>query len=295
MPWHGSGVATFVHRRSTQSPFPDGFIQAKKRLGRPEAEIWCLSPPLEADPEAWHTWRTLLEHLIAHAGAFGIQRLYACLPTQDEAAGLVAECGFAPYVRETLFHLRRSRMPDAALPQAATIRPQRESDGLALQRLADRFTPPVVLKAEDAHFTNDSVNHTMIFQRWWQLRRSEGLICEREGVVEAALLIERGSRGVWLHYLGDPMQREIADALLTQSLARLRADDRPIYYSVRAYQGALGATLRDLGFEDIGELTRFVKHTTVRVQEPATQKTRLRIETSFPGVISTDMGMPDKS
>ena len=289
MPWYGSGVATFVHRRSAQSPFPDGFVQAKKRLGRPEAELWCLSPPLEADPDASHTWRALLEHLIAHAGEFGIQRLYACLPAQDEAAGLVAECGFAPYVRETLFRLGRPRTPDAAPPQGATIRPQRESDGLALQRLADRFTPPVVLKAEGAHFTNGGVNHTLIFQRWWQPGRSEGFIFEREGIVEAALLIESGSRGIWLHYLGDPMQQEMANALLMGSLARLRADDRPIYCSVRTYQSALGAPLRDLGFEDIGELTRLVKHTTVRVQEPAVNKTRLLIETTFPGVISSKL------
>ena len=293
MPWYGGGVATFVHRHSNDSQLPDGFVQARKRLGRPEADACYIAPALGADDGASHTWRALLEHLIAHAGEFGIQRLYACLPAQDEAAGLVAECGFAPYVRETLFRLRAQIRP-IATPQAPFIRPQRESDSLALQRLADRFTPPVVLKAEGAYFRNNA-NHALVFQNWWQPGHTEGLVFERDGVVEGAVIARRGSRGIWLRFLGSPLQRGMAEALLTQSLARFGTDGKPVYCAVRAYQNALGATLHDLGFEEVTELAHFVKHTTVSIQEPVTSKTRLLIETTFPGVISTGMGSPDKS
>ncbi len=289
VPWYGSGVATFIHRHSHDSQNPDGFIQARKRLGRPEADACYIAPALEVDASASHTWRALLEHLIAHAGEFGIQRLYACLPAQEEAAGLVAECGFAPYVRETLFRLRgQIKIPSSS--RASFVRPQRETDSLALQRLADRFTPPVVLKAEGAYFKNANANHALIFQNWWQPGRAEGLVFERDGVVEGAAIWQRGNRGVWLRYLGSPLDREMVEVLLTQSLASIRPDGKPVYCGVRAYQSALGVTLHELGFEEVTELARFVKHTTVSIQEPATSKTRLLIETTFPGVISTDMG-----
>ncbi len=288
VPWHGSGVATFVHRQSTDSHAPDGFIQARKRLGRPEAELCYLAPSLEADPSAVHTWRALLEHLVAHAGEYGIQRLYACLPAQDEAASLLAEGGFALYVRETLFVLRETRSQvDATL--APFIRPQREADSFSLQRLADRFTPPVVLKAEGVDFKNGGGNHALIFQNWWQPDHADGLVLERDGALEGAVIIQRGSRGVWLRYLGDPLQRDVVEALMVQSLARFRPNDKVVYCSVRAYQSGLGASLHDLGFEGVAELARFVKHVTVRVQEPAVSKTRLLIETTFPGVISSKM------
>jgi len=292
VPWYGGGAATFVHRQSSRSQSPDGFIQAKKRLGRPEADAYYIAPSLESNADASHTWRALLEHLIAHAGEFGIQRLYACLPAQDEAAGLVAECGFVPYVRETLF-----RLVDAPAEQTSSlatfVRPQRETDSLALQRLADRFTPPVVLKAEGAYFKNKDANHTLIFQNWWRPGQAEGLVFDRNGMVEAAVILHRGNRGVWLRYLGDPMEHGVMEALVRQSLLQYQSNGLPIYCAVRSYQAALAVSLRNLGFEEVGELTRFVKHTTVSVQEPAASRTRLLIETSIPGIISTDIGASD--
>ena len=293
MPWYGSGAATFILRQTNDSQLPNGFVQARKRLGRAEAEACYIAPALDVDPNASHTWRALLEHLVAHAGDFGIQRLYACLPAQGEASSLLAQCGFAPYVRETLFRLRA--WPETyATPLASFVRPQRESDSLALQRLADRFTPPVVLKSEGAYFKNHETSHTLIFQNWWQPGHQEGLVFERAGIVEAALIWSRGKRGAWLRYLGNPMDRDIVEALLREGLTSIRANGLPIYCSVRSYQSALGASLHALGFEDLTELTRFVKHTTVSIQEPATNKTRLLIETTFPGVISTDMTPPDQ-
>ena len=288
VPWYGSGVATFVHRQSSTSQNPDGFVQARKRLGRPEAEVRYIAPQLSSHDRARETWQALLEHLIAHAGDFGIQRLYTCLPAEDEAAAIVSGCGFALYVRETLFRLRATQVNAISSAPSHFVRPQRETDSLALQRLADRFTPPVVLKAEGAFFKNGG-NHPLIFQNWWQPGHSEGLVYERDGELMGALLLQRGSRGVWLRFLGDPMHQDVMHALLIESMSQLRPLDKPIYCGVRAYQNALGPTLHTFGFEAVTELARFVKHTTVSVQEPATSKTRLLIETTFPGIISSDV------
>jgi len=58
---------------------------------------------------------------------------------------------------------------------------------------------------------------------------------------------------------------------------------------VRSYQGALGPVLSEANFQPVTELARFVRHTTVRLREPATSKKRLLVETTFPGIISSDV------
>ncbi len=284
VPWYGSGVATFIHRHSSESPYPNGFILAKKRLGRPEAEVRYIAPALDAGPNVDGAWRALLEHLVAHAGDFGIQRLQVCIPTREDAAALLAQCGFALYTRESLFRLRsrpRHLSPAAAAPY---VRAQREADSFALQRLADRFIPPVVSRAEGVSFHNGTVNHALIFQNWWQPEQQDSLVFERQGDIQAALIMQRGPRGIWLRFLGDPSLQEAMDALLYQGLLAL-PHDRPIYCGVRAYQAALGPVLHAREFETITELARFVKYTTVSVREPAPAHSRPLVETTFPGVI----------
>jgi len=287
VPWYGSGAATFV-RHSQNHNLPEGFIQASKHLGRSEADVCYIAPGLGHHPKAPDTWRDLLKHLSAHAGDFGIQRLYACLPAEDEAAEVVASSGFALYVRETLFRLTPTGPVNGNRPDAR-VRPQREIDSFALQRLSDRHTPPVVQKAEGAFVKeNGDANHHLIFQNWWQPDRMTGLVYESEGDILGAVRIRRGRKGHWLHFLGDVTRQDVMAALLTQALRQLQKDELPVYCGVRAYQSALGAVLTDFRFESVTELARFVRHTTVRTREPATSKTRLLVETTFPGVISSD-------
>ena len=290
VPWYGSGAATFVNRHSSANNLPDGFIQASKRMGRSEADVCYIAPKLNQSSRASDVWRALLKQLILHAGNFGIQRLYACVPSQDDTAGVMASTGFIPYVRETLFQFQPSRRKRPESSSSPHVRPQREGDGLALQRLSDRYTPPVVQKAEGAFAAENGGDAPhLIFQNWWQPGRMEGLIYEQNGDILGMMRIRRGDTGHWLHYMGDVTRREIVIELLTESLRRLRDDGRPIYCGVQPHQNALGAVLHDHAFRSAMELTRFVKHATVRIREPATSKTRLLIETSFPGVISTDV------
>ena len=289
VPWYGSGAATFVNPHANNHTLPAGFVQASKHLGRSEADVCYIAPRLDQNARAGDVWRALLKQLIAHAGNFGIQRLYACLPAQDEAAAIVAASGFTLYVRETLFRLRPSGRDIFNHASASHVRPQREMDSLALQRLSDHYTPPVVQRAEGS-FLQENGNATpyLIFQNWWQPERMEGLVYEQEDNILGALRIRRGDKGHWLHFMGDVTQQAIMSALLTEGLRRLHRDGKPVYCGVRSYQNALGAVLSEHAFQPTIELARFVKHTTVRTREPATSKTRLLIETSFPGVISTD-------
>ena len=289
VPWYGSGAATFVNRHVTDSNnLPEGFVQASKHLGRPEADVCYIAPRLGRHERAPDTWRALLKYLGAHAGDFGIQRLYACLPAHDEAAAVLASSGFALYVRESLFRLKPSGQFDNAR-RSAYVRPQREIDSVALQRLSDRYTPPVVQKAEGAFIKEgDAANHHLIFQNWRQSDRMEGLVYELDGEILGAVRIRRGGKGHWLHFMGDAMHQEVMSDLLTHALRYLQHDGLPIYCGVRPYQTALGAVLGDRAFEPVTELARFVKYATVHLREPAASKKRLLVETTFPGVISTD-------
>jgi len=295
IPWYGSGAATFVNRPSHDHTRPEGFVQARKRLGRSEADVCHIAPKLSQNANASETWQALLAQLIAHAGDFGIQRLYACLPSHEAAAEIVAASGFSLYVRETLFRLEPSKRIVTKSAPAPHVRPQRESDSFALQRLSDRYTPPVVQKAEGSFVKEEAAfNQYLIFQNWWQPGRMEGLVFEKNGALLGAMRIRSGRKGHWLHFLGDATHRDVMQQLLTQSLHYLQKDALPIYCGVRPYQSILGAVLTEAAFQPGMALARFVKHTAIHVREPATSKTRLLIETSFPGVISTNVDASSK-
>jgi len=287
VPWYGSGRATFLSRRSNDSPVSEGFVQASKRPGRPEADVCYIAPRLGQNAAETKTWQALLEYLIAQAGDSGVQRLYACVPSQDNAAPVLASCGFVRYVRETLFRLQSPRI--APFPPADThVRPQREQDSWAFQRLTDQHTPPVVQRAEGAIAKNNEATDHLVFQTWWQPEHIRGIVYEQDEEIVAAIRIHRGRAGHWLHFVGDPTASKVTDALIAHSIRTLQNSERPIYCSVRPYQNALGPALRNEAFEPVTELSRFVKYNTIRTREPARNKPRILVETSFPGIISTD-------
>lgn len=60
--------------------------------------------------------------------------------------------------------------------------------------------------------------------------------------------------------------------LVRQGLSAVGGKRRPVYCTVRDYQGGLRATLQDVGFEPFSRRARMVKHVTVRVRvaEPVT-------------------------
>ena len=285
--WRGSGAATFISHHSQGDNQPSGFIQASKHLGRPEADVRYIAPRLENNTRAADTWRELLRFISISAADFGLHRLYACVPAQEPAAEIIASSGFAIYVRETLFRL--DSITEVGDDDAGLVRDQREVDSFALQRLFDRYTPPVVQKAEGAFVREgDSASYHLIFQNWWQPDRVDGLVYEQDGQILGAVRIRRGSKGHWLRFVGDVSRQDVMAALLRGAMRRMQRDSRPIYCGVRPYQNALGAVLHDGGFTSGPELARFVRYTAVHAREPATSKKRILIEPTIPGVISSE-------
>jgi hypothetical protein len=79
-----------------------------------------------------------------------------------------------------------------------------------------------------------------------------------------------GCVGHWLTLIVHSRAVDRTEALLDYGLALLNYyPAHPVYCAVRAYQGGIRMPLVARGFERISRQCRMVKHTTVRVTEPA--------------------------
>jgi hypothetical protein len=290
-PWAGWGVATYVLRERSLGRTTTGYVQLLKRSARPEADILHMAPatlPGEAgsaahnaasiatitgeDAVAETVWRRLLAHVSLAAAQHGVQRLYAGVPDGGPALGCLRDAGFSLYTRETIY--RMDALPTLPNSSMLTLRRQSRRDTWALQRLYTRSTPCLVQQAEGA-LTGDAGSPPL---SWWEPDRWRGYIWAPAGEVRGAVQVHIGRNGHWLRIWGANAlsQREVRG--LVEQGARVLANlparaegPRPVYATVRDYDGGLSAALTDLGFAPFTDRARFVKYTvaTRRVQAPA--------------------------
>ncbi len=292
-----AGTSTFVleavdqsspSTSSGRSPV-QGLAQMRQRRGRPEADVIYLAPSLRQPFDGVHpkrsrgaqdkaqdttfsttdevptTWHRLLNHLCAKAGERGIQRLFARLAEDGEEREIFQQVGFSLYTREDIFRLKSLSESHRRLDRVA-MRPQQAVDAWALQRLYANIAPRLVQQAEslgERGWERSSVD--------WPLRtRSEGYVLEDDGEIVSYLLFSGGRIGHWMRILLHPQAYDRADEIIQHGLAFLsHYPPCPIYCSVREYEGGLRAPLQDWGFEPFGSQAILVKHTTVRIKEPA--------------------------
>jgi len=255
----GELVEPSGHRRM------QGLAQMRQRRGRPEADVIYLAPSLSTADEAPTIWHRLLSHLCARAGDRGIQRLFARLAEDGEEIETFQQVGFSPYTREDIFRLNSLSESPQQLDRAV-MRPQQAVDAWALQRLYANVAPRLVQQAEslgERGWERSSVD--------WPLRtRSEGYVLEDNGEIVSYLLFSGGRIGHWMRILLHPQAYERANEVIQHGLAFLsHYPPCPIYCSVREYEGGLRTPLQDWGFEPFGSQAILVKHTTVRIKEPA--------------------------
>jgi hypothetical protein len=268
-----AGTSTFVLEAMDQSSPStssggspvQGLAQMRQRRGRPEADVIYLAPSFAAADEAPTIWHRLLSHLCTRAGDRGIQRLFARLAEEGEEIGTFQQVGFSPYTREDIFCLKNLSESNQRLDRVV-MRPQQAVDAWALQRLYANVAPRLVQKAEslgERGWERSSVD--------WPLRsRSEGYVLEDDGEIVSYLLFSGGRIGHWMRMLLHPQAYDRADEVIQHGLAFLsHYPPCPIYCSVREYEGGLRAPLQDWGFEPFGSQAILVKHTTVRIKEPA--------------------------
>jgi hypothetical protein len=245
-----------------------GFLQAEQPPMWPEMYLRYISPSVDENLEVWETartvWTRLLTHAVSAAGERGLQRVFASVPDQSEALHVMVGSGFSVYTREEIYRL----IPDAH-PQAAAgegIRPERSVDAWYVNQLFGEVVPHLVQQAEALTASKgvEAANGLLTGER------GEGFVlADRTGVVGYGHLLP-GRVGHWLTLIVHPRAYDQAEALLDYGLALLNYyPAHPVYCAVREYQGGIRAPLEARGFGWVSRQCRMVKHTTVRVAEPA--------------------------
>lgn len=240
-----------------------GFLQARGRKGRPEADIVFLAPSLDRDVDAVSIWYRLLAECAHAIGSNGGQRLFAQVPGGNGIEEVFRQAGYAAYAREEIFRLDEWR---PGLAKTNVLRHQRARDGWNLLRLYTELTPRPVQIAEGM-LSPEGQGGKM--GDWWDQSRGAGFILQVDGELAGAVRVRRGRAAHWLRFGLHPQAQEQSDALLRGALALLwAAPHRPIYCSVRDYESGMANALERAGFKRAQTRTLLVKHTTARVKEP---------------------------
>ena len=278
-PWAGAGAATYVLRQQGNGLARAGFIQVKKRPGRPESDIILLSPALDTPWGHPAIWKKLLAHYIQDASHKQIARIYADVPDQPLPVSTFSDVGFRTYTRQTIWRLTTdpsTPIPDSgsALPASLMIRPQLAADEWELARLYTQVTPKPVQRAEGAelHRRPEEQSLKPFFLDWWHSGSFNNYVMLEEGRIVGCILIGRSHRGNWLRLIANTQQSKTDHIhhLLRYGLAVVQqhADQPPVYIGVRDYHGGMNSILADYGFAPFTDRARMVKQMVVWVKEP---------------------------
>jgi hypothetical protein len=280
----GSGTLTYVLHAPDGAATWCGFVQAQAFKSGLAWKIACIAPALDSSDDATTIWHRLLLHLCIAAGERHVQRLFACVPQDGPAEEVFRQANFSVYCHERVFectdnapHGRRS----------ARMRPMQPDDHWDVQRLAYRAKPQLVAQVEQLSDTRSAPQSldllTLDSQQGYVLRRPNG---EMVGYLQVAA----GPRGSWLRLVVHPDLRDGSAEMLDHALAVLSAGtpprsatapcvlggvgvggdglSRPVYCTVREYEGGIQALLEERGFAFVGACSLVAKHTTVHVREP---------------------------
>jgi hypothetical protein len=264
VPLSNIGAETIVlYPSATRRVRAVGFLQARARHGRPEADVVYLAPALDAHDDAVSIWYRLLAECAQEIGARGGQRVFAQIAPGNGIEEVFRQAGFNTFAHEQVFCLRHWH---TELSKTNLLRRQRARDGWNLLRLYTELTPRPVQLAEG---TLSPEGQGGKMGDWWDQSRGAGYILEMDGELAGAARIRRGRAAYWLRFGLHPQAREHADDLLRGALSLLwAAPHQPIYCSVRDYESGVAAALASAGFEHLQTRTLLVKYTTVRAKEP---------------------------
>lgn len=258
---NGRDLVTLVYQE--QGRF--AVVQAQGRSGRPEQDILYMASVGAQKlyhPSDYEIWFQLLERLVASAGYYYIQRLYAAVAEQHtEVREIFRQLGFQTYSHGVILHLSG---PD--WDQRTTLAPMRmqgRRDHWAVHKLYGATTPRSVQQAEVRNARSWALPLT---RRWIGPRRMAWVLGPDDDLI-AYLYCVSGPSGHVFSLLIRPDSRESAVEVLRFGLAQL-SDTRPAYLLLREYQEEILAPAQDLGFQPIGEQALLVKSTTAPQRRP---------------------------
>lgn len=257
-----SGTFTYVLQAPDDAATWRGFVQAQACRSGPAWKIACMAPALDSSEDAATIWYRMLLHVCIAAGERHLQRLYVCLPQDSPAEEVFRQASFAVYCHERVFecanHIARGKPSDRMRP----VQPEDHSD---VQRLYHSATPRPVAQAEQS---SDARNGSA----FWEMpvagsQHGYGLYGQN-GEMAGYLQVAAGPKGSWLRLVVHPDRLDGAAEMLDHALDTLGdAPSRPLYCSVREYEGGIQALLEERGFTFVGACSLMIKHTTVHVRE----------------------------
>jgi len=241
-----------------------GFIQTRHAAARSSIYVRYLMPHPDADEDAQAVWNRLTSHLAAVAGERGIERVFACAADGSPEMTALLAAGFCAYTREHVFRRESGTYPQA--PAQGGIRPEQSADMGEIAQLYRAVTPHLVQQAESPSEHTD-VDWLCGPGDWNQ---GEGLVLQDRIGIAGYGHLTPGRSGHWLSILVHSRAYDRAAGLLDHCLAPLNYyPTHPVYCSVREYQGGIVAPLEERAFALHSVQCRMVRHTTVRVTEPA--------------------------
>jgi len=248
-----------------------GFVQTQACRSGLAWRISCLAPALDSSEDAATIWYRLLLHLCIAAGERHVQRLFACLPQDSPAEEVFRQASFAVYSHERLFARTGSKLNGK---QSDRIRVAHPEDRWGLQKLYHRATPRLVAQVEQP---SDTQNGSIPFEVSGLDSQQGYVLCGQNGEIGGYLQVADGSRGSWLRLTVHPDLQEGPAEMLDHALALFNAGTtarvadelpRPLYCTVREYEGGIQPLLEERGFAVVDTCSLVVKHTTVQVREP---------------------------
>jgi hypothetical protein len=269
LPFNEIGASTIVLYQNHGKHKPLGLIQSRARRNGTEADISFMAPALEADPDAVTIWYRLLAEATNEMCERGCQRVYVQATSDDGSEEVFRQAGFGVYAHEDIFYLRAERIVSfPALQGARSLRRQRKRDAWNMLRLYGMATPRPVQIAEGMMNGEGKVGK---LGDWWEQSSGTGYVLEgADDTLLGAVRITRGRAASWLRIYLHPKAQSHAGELVCGVLGLARTPHaRPIYAGVRDYEGGIRAPLEASGFELLMKRSLMVKHTTVRVKEPA--------------------------
>jgi len=257
-----SAETIVLYPNATRRARAVGFLQARERRGRPEADIVFIAPSLEGGSDAVSIWYRLLAECAQEIGARGGQRLFAQVSGGNGVEEVFRQAGFSAYAREDVYRL--TDWP-ANLTKDNVLRHQRARDGWTLLRLYAQFTPRPV-QISEGMLSPEGQGGKM--GDWWDQSGGSGYILEAESELVGAVRVRRGSAAYWLRFWLHPQAQEQSEVLVRGALSLLwAAPHRPIYCGVRDYESGLRNELEAAGFQFLLTRSLLVKHTTVHAKE----------------------------
>ncbi|MBN1937293.1 MAG: hypothetical protein JW934_21720 [Anaerolineae bacterium] len=256
---------TFVFNQARRDGQADrGFVQVFQPDGQSGAYLLGLSPRLDQAEDVQTVWYRLLNHLTAIAAERGLSQLFASAGEGSVELEALLGAGFSAYAREDILKLAPDAYPQAVA--SPDVRSEQTTDRWDIDQLYRAVTPHLVQQAELVGQLQEDAGGR------WPMARNQGegfVLLDGQGIAGYGHLAP-GQSGHWLMLMIHPRAYELADRLVDYGLALLNYyPPHPVYCAVRHYQGGVRVHLEACGFQSFSTQCCLVKHTAVRVTEPA--------------------------